>query len=121
VLGQFRTSILDAKNLKAHLDITGIPEYESIKQSMASRYATSCGKQPGDPKIAAERIVDIARLENLSEFERGSLLLRIPLGGDAIGVVRRKCEETMRALEGWEEFAKSTDFKDGSAVAASYQ
>jgi hypothetical protein len=71
VLGQFRTQILDDSRKGGNLSPTGLPEYDVVKTEMSDRHKERHGKQPGDPKIAAERIVDIARLDNLSEDESG--------------------------------------------------
>lgn len=116
VLGQFRTGILDEKKKGGILDPTSISDYDCIKLDMANRHKETHGKQPGDPELAVQRVMDIARLENLTEDERANLPLRIPLGTDALGVMRLKCTDTLMSLEKWERFAQSTDFSDGCAV-----
>jgi len=120
ILGAFRTNILDANKKGGTLDASGISDYGSVRTSMAKRHEETHGKQPGDPAIAAQRIVDIVRLENLTEEETKSLSLRIPFGTDALGIVRRKCMETLQMLEPWETFAASTDFPDSPELLHSY-
>lgn len=77
--------------------------------------------QPGNPEAAAQKVVDIARLENLPEGAPRNLPLRIPLGTDAIDVMRRKCTETLDSLGQWEAFAASTDYPDAAAVPGYYR
>ncbi|KAF2014070.1 NAD(P)-binding protein [Aaosphaeria arxii CBS 175.79] len=110
VLGQFRTNILEESRKCGTVDLIGIQEYDAIKAEMVVRHKKTHGKQPGDPKAAAERVLDIARLENLSEKERIGLGLRVPLGSDAIDVIQLKCSKTLDSLEKWVDFAHSTDF-----------
>jgi hypothetical protein len=116
VIGQFRTSILNSKKKTSILDPSGIPAYDIVKQELAQRQAATDGVQPGNPELAVERILDIARGENLTEQQVQNLPLRIPLGSDAIDVVRRKCNETLKLLDDWEEFACSTDFPTSQSV-----
>jgi hypothetical protein len=116
VLGQFRTPILDDSRKGGNLSPTGLPEYDVVKTEMSDRHKKTHGKQPGDPKIAAERIVDIARLDNLSEDEKRTLPFRIPVGSDALEITRLKCTGTLQYLKGWESFARSTDFADIESI-----
>lgn len=116
VLGQFRTRILDEKSKGGILGPTGISDYDTIKANMADRHKKTHGKQPGNPELAAKRVLDIARLENLTETEKNNLPLRIPLGIDALGIMRSKCTKTLEHLQVWETFARSTDFADAAAL-----
>ncbi|PSN68624.1 NAD(P)-binding protein [Corynespora cassiicola Philippines] len=110
VLGQFRTDILKQDRKSGILHPTEICDYHGIKNEMDKRHTQTNGKQPGDPRIAAERIVDLARLEDFSEEKKSSLPLRIPLGSDALEIIRLKCHQTLESLGPWEHFAQSTDF-----------
>lgn len=100
------------------LDSTsGLADYKPIKTEIAARHKETHGKQPGDPHLAAEKVVDIGRIEHLSEAERRGLAsLRIPLGTDAIQVIKTKCEQTLQHLKVWGRFAGSTDFESVEAV-----
>lgn len=42
----------------------------------------------------------------------GGFPLRIPIGSDAVRVMRSKCEDTLESLKEWEVLASSTDFED---------
>ncbi|KAH6975141.1 hypothetical protein BKA56DRAFT_633874 [Ilyonectria sp. MPI-CAGE-AT-0026] len=122
VLGQFRTKILDAKNKKGKLDAdVGIQEYAEIKKRIDDIHAVTQAAQPGDPLLAVERIVDIARLENLAEQQANSLPLRIALGSDAVDTMKRKCLETLETLNNWDSFSCSTDFSDAKALPGYYR
>lgn len=83
---------------------------------MSDRHKETHGKQPGDPKVAAERFVYIARLDKLSEDQKRRLPFRIPVGSDALEIMRLKCTGTLQSLKGWESFARSTDFADIEAI-----
>lgn len=116
VLGQFRTNILDFSRKEGVLEPTSLSDYDCVKREMFDRHSETHGRQPGDPKLAVQRILDIARMENLTEEERTSLPLYIPLGTDALSVLQMKCTQTLESLKAWEKFAKSTDFAGESAV-----
>ena len=121
VLGQFRTEILDDRRKAGVLDPTGLADYDSIKTEMSDRHRETHGKQPGDPELAAEKVLDIVRLENLSENEKENLPLRIPLGSDALGIMRLKCTQPLQSLEIWESFVPGTDYPDTDAVPSYYR
>ena len=120
VIGQFRTTILNSEKKTSKLAPSSIQDYDVVKQELAARQAATDGLQPGDPALAVERILDIARGENLSERQARHLPLRIPLGSDAIDVIRRKCHETLKLLDDWDEFASSTDFPTTGTVPRYY-
>ncbi|KAK5062655.1 hypothetical protein LTR84_004728 [Exophiala bonariae] len=115
VLGQFRTEILSADRGLARRSENPIPEYDAIFDALLQRQIATDGKQPGDPQLAVQRIVDVVRREGVLHNVE-NLPLRIPLGSDAVEIMRRKCEETMRLLDDLALFAKSTDFADVHAV-----
>ncbi|TEY35142.1 hypothetical protein BOTCAL_0605g00050 [Botryotinia calthae] len=66
------------------------------------------GNQPGDPKKAAERIVDIVRREGLAAGKETPP--RLPLGPDGLQQLKNKCLSTLKILEDWEELITSTNF-----------
>lgn len=88
---------------------------------MADRHKETHGKQPGNPEYAARRVLDIVRLENLTDEEKDNLPLRIPLGTDAVSIVRFKCIQTLECLHVWETFAASTDFEDATSIPSYYR
>lgn len=121
VLGQFRTNILASNRKAGSLDsTTGLSDYDIVKSEMSDRHKETHGKQPGNPLLAADRVVDIARKENLSDAERQGLTsLRVPLGTDALQVMQTKCEQTLEQLNVWGRFAGSTDY-EGEVGVPSY-
>ncbi|KAH6869052.1 hypothetical protein B0T10DRAFT_611659 [Thelonectria olida] len=117
VLGRFRTNILDAKNKRSKLDAEkGFADYAEVKKKLANMHIATQGAQVGDPLRAAERIVDIARVENITKEQAANLPLRIPLGAEAVVIMRKKCEDTLALLEKWAEFSASADFQDAKAI-----
>lgn len=79
------------------------------------------GKQPGNPEVTAQKVVAIARLENLTSEKKRNLPLRIPLGTDAVGIMRLKCTQTLENLHIWESFAASTDLADALPAPSNYR
>ena len=69
------------------------------------RYA---GQEPGDPRKAAAVILGIAGARDTP--------LRLPLGNDALAVLRRAYKSGADELERWAYPARSPDF-DGLAVS----
>ena len=119
VLGQFRTGILSEKRRPARSKFA-ISDYDDVSESRSRRHIETDGKQPGDPQLAVERIIDVVRREGRLKDAK-DLPLRIPLGSDAVQVMRAKCDETLKILNQYEEFAKSTDYSDQSKVPDYYQ
>jgi short-subunit dehydrogenase len=66
------------------------------------------GNQPGDPRKAAQAIL---KLVDMPEAP-----LRLPLGNDAMAVLRNGYKTSAEELERWAEITKSTDF-DGLRVS----
>lgn len=121
VLGQFRTPILSQGRKKGPLETeSGFPEYAHIKKEMSERHVATHGLQPGDPEMAAHKMIDIVKVEGLG-VEAFEIPLRVPLGSDAVQVMRAKCQDTLQMLEGWEKFAGSTDFPDANTVPSYYR
>lgn len=65
------------------------------------------GNQPGDPKKAVERIVDVVRSEGMAAGR--PIPDRLPLGSDCLDTIRAKCHETLKLCDDWEDIIKSTD------------
>lgn len=121
VLGRFRTGILGEQSEIAKMNShQGITDYARVKNDFAHHLMTSHDHQPGDPFRAAEKMVDIARVENLTASQALNLPLRIPLGAEAVAVMRRKCLETLAVLEGWDQFSAEADFEDSERLPAFY-
>ncbi|KPM41435.1 hypothetical protein AK830_g5120 [Neonectria ditissima] len=113
VPGEFRTKILDPSSPKANFKtIQGIPAYRAIKQELRDVHVQTHGRQLGNPELAVQRIIDFVRMENLPPGQIDRLPVRIPIGSDAVDVMRQKCEDTLRLLDSWADFAASTDFEN---------
>lgn len=55
-------------------------------------------------------MVDVLRGEG---FARGKPFpLRLPIGSDAVEIVKKTCEDTLKNLEEWRELSVSTDFDE---------
>lgn len=103
--GAFRTKILSATNTKS--TTSSLSDYKALTEATLAQFASFDGNQMGDTGIAAERVVDVVRGEGrASGKEWPSCLV---LGSDAVGMIRKKCEDTLRQLGEWEEFSSSTD------------
>jgi NAD(P)-dependent dehydrogenase (short-subunit alcohol dehydrogenase family) len=80
----------------------GIPDYDATVAATARFQRDYNGKQPGDPKKAAQAILKIA--------EMSSPPLRLLLGSDAFnGAIRNDQLKTV-ADKQWSDLSKSTDF-----------
>ncbi|KAL2816689.1 hypothetical protein BJX63DRAFT_441443 [Aspergillus granulosus] len=103
--GQFRTELLSAQN--SIFAESRTPEYQDVAQVTFQTFRDVHGKQRGDPVKGVARIIDVVRSDN------GAAGMGWPkelaLGPDAVAVIRKKCEETLRMLVEWEEFSSGTD------------
>jgi len=104
--GDFRTKVYSAENVKwAPLSI---PEYQLMHDAIQAMVQAFDGLQSGDPRKAAERIVDVVRKEGLAAGKETPP--RLPLGPDSLQQLRNKCLSTLKILEDWEELISSTNF-----------
>ena len=103
--GYFRTQALSQKNLK-HEPST-IPAYAEFNKMSIEFERSACGNEPGDPKKAVERMIDVIKGEG--EAAGKSMPPRLPLGTDGLAVMRDKCKATLKLCDEWEGFIKSTD------------
>lgn len=82
-----------------------IDAYASATDRLRSGLAASDGKQPGDPRRAAEALVELAT--------HPSPPLRLQLGTDAVRALKRSIEKSQADLSTWHEVSVSTDFPNG--------
>ena len=66
------------------------------------------GNQPGDPKRGVEVMIDVIKGEGVAKEK--DMPPRLPLGTDALEVIRSKCLATLKICDEWEAMIKSTDF-----------
>ncbi|PVH71971.1 NAD(P)-binding protein [Cadophora sp. DSE1049] len=110
-VGFFRTPILSGEKLKRGVGkIADIEDYKPMIKGWMERGEQIDGSQPGDPKLGVSRMVDVLRGEGLAKDK--PLPLRLPIGNDAVEIVRGKCEEMLSVVEGWKELSASTDYDE---------
>lgn len=104
--GTFMTDLLSQQNSKSPQ--SRVEGYREISETMESAFADLNGKQVGDPKKGVNIIIDVIKGANGAAAQEwpSSLLL----GSDAVDLVRKKCENTLREIDEWENLSKSTDF-----------
>lgn len=104
----FRTGILRADRRKLD-DTNSSCDYATTIKAYNDRLIGADGRQPGDPNMAAQRIVELARLEGHFK-QRLKIPFRIFLGSDCFKVVQEKCLATLEALDEARDLSFSTDF-----------
>ncbi|KAF1959196.1 NAD(P)-binding protein [Byssothecium circinans] len=104
--GYFRTKIFDPSNIV--IDVLPNEAYKEVNEGMQKLAQAVNGNQPGDPKKAAERIIDVVRSEGMAVGR--TLPKRLPLGQDSLADIRKKCTETLKICDEWGELISSTDF-----------
>lgn len=77
---------------------------------LAPLSASMNGNQPGDPKLGVARMVDVIKGEGMAKGR--TIPWRMPIGCDAVNVVRKRCRETLKTIEDWEDLSTSTDFPE---------
>ncbi|PQE06912.1 hypothetical protein CJF30_00011313 [Rutstroemia sp. NJR-2017a BBW] len=112
--GYYRTKVYSEANVK--WEPLSITEYEPMQTALKGMLKAVDGNQPGDPKKAAERIVDIVRQEGLAAGK--GFPPRLPLGPDGLQQLKNKCLSTLKILEDWEELITSTNL-DGKEIPSS--
>jgi NAD(P)-dependent dehydrogenase (short-subunit alcohol dehydrogenase family) len=109
-LGIFRTRFLHAAvKPKSGLDEAYVGGSVDNTVSFLDGIA---GKQPGDPALAAKRIVEIVDGTGLAKdlaTQGYGKLLRVPLGSDAYDAIKGR-EATLAETRALETLARSTDF-----------
>ena len=103
--GHFRTEILSEGNIKTATST--ISDYDDVSAGIAGFVAATNGSQPGDPRKLVERVIDVVKAEGMAAGK--AMPPRMPLGPDALAVLRGKCEATLKICEEWEGLIVSTD------------
>jgi NAD(P)-dependent dehydrogenase (short-subunit alcohol dehydrogenase family) len=103
--GYFRTSVLSTTNLKQAQPIS---DYEPVMDRVKKFHEGYDGKQPGDPKKACERIVDIVTQSGTANGRE--IPVRVALGTDAYQVIGDMIDKSRSDLEAWKDVTVSTDF-----------
>lgn len=97
--GSFRTDWSGRSMVRAERTI---PDYDAILDPIRKRRLDSIGKQPGDPKKAAEAILGM-----INHAEAPTHLL---LGADAVDLVRDKLRAVEDDIRQWEKVSRATSF-----------
>jgi NAD(P)-dependent dehydrogenase (short-subunit alcohol dehydrogenase family) len=104
--GAFRTSF----NGPQALAVTAVHEaYEDQIARVRANLSEGDGRQPGDPTKAAAAI--------LQAVSAPTAPLRLPLGRDAVDMVRAALERSLADLAAWADLSSSTDFADAEVGA----
>ncbi|HEY3651245.1 MAG TPA: oxidoreductase [Streptosporangiaceae bacterium] len=77
---------------------------ETAAKHIRARFADHSGQQPNDPARAAEAIFKLVDTEDSP--------LRLPLGPEAVGAIRKKLENQLADLAAWEAVAVDTRYED---------
>ena len=92
-----------------HQTPASIPDHSGFNKAVRLFETTSNGKEPGDPKKAVERMIDVVKGDGLAKGK--DLPVRMPLGSDGLQIVQDKCLATWKLCEEWEGLITSTDIK----------
>ena len=82
----------------------GRPEYDAVVGAAARRQAEYDGRQPGDPRKAAQAILRLAA--------EAQPPLRLPLGSDALAAIAAADRGRLQMLEAWRDLSASTDYTE---------
>ncbi|KAL8845688.1 MAG: hypothetical protein Q9221_009158 [Calogaya cf. arnoldii] len=104
--GHFRTPIISTS--KRTEDLSSHPDYAPALGMLRATLAGNDDNQPGDPKKGVEMMIDVIKGEGAAKGK--AMPARLPLGTDCLEVVRKKCLETLKICDEWEEAIRSTDF-----------
>ncbi|NTG49794.1 oxidoreductase [Agrobacterium rhizogenes] len=98
--GGFRTDWAGRSMVRAERSIS---DYDEIFEPWRQRRLERSGKQPGDPKKAAQVMLQLIASENPPTH--------LLLGRDAISLVREKLGLLKTEFDAWEQVSASTDFE----------
>lgn len=107
-MGHFRTLVL--AQTKSRVVLKDIDDYAPMMSFLAPITASMHGNQPGDPKLGIARMVDMIKREGMAKGKE--IPWRVPIGTDAMEIIKGKCEETLKVIEQWKDFSMSTDFPE---------
>jgi hypothetical protein len=80
---------------------SGRPAFSVVEARMQAQYD---GRQPGDPRKAAQVLLQVAAMDEPP--------LRLPLGSDAIAAISAADQRRLAELEQWGRLSVSTDFDE---------
>jgi NAD(P)-dependent dehydrogenase (short-subunit alcohol dehydrogenase family) len=103
--GGFRTDFAGSSTKLSE----GRPEYDLTVGKTARFQRDYNGKQPGDPKKAAQAIVRLTQEQNPP--------LRLLLGSDAYNGVEKNDLARLEEARNWRELSLSTDFQTKASIS----
>ena len=103
--GAFRTEGIYSQ---PYNNLNPIEDYDSVRRSAMTRFASIPGREPGDPVKAVEAIVDVVRGEGVAEGRPWPDYLF--LGDDAEAAVRDKCSKLLKVLDDWADVTRNVSF-----------
>ena len=103
--GAFRTEGIYSQ---PYFDLNPIEDYDSLRNSAMTRFASIPGREPGDPDKAVEAIVDVVRGEGVAKGRPWPDYLF--LGDDAEAAVRAKCSKFLNILDEWADVTRNVSF-----------
>jgi NAD(P)-dependent dehydrogenase (short-subunit alcohol dehydrogenase family) len=98
--GAFRTEFAGDKNMAP---ANPLPEYDALLQPMRDYLLGGAGQQPGDPRKAAQVMIQAVESENPP--------LRLILGSDAFGMLEPKMQRFQEDQRGWRAAGEATAFE----------
>jgi hypothetical protein len=104
-LGFFRTRIMHPDNVKFRTD--HIADYDDIRNTVVESVKGMNGNQAGNPKKAAEIMIDVVKGEGVAEGKPWPV--RLPLGSDVLQTMRKRCVNNLAICNEWEAVIRSTD------------
>lgn len=104
VPGHFRTHILSPG--KIVYSAKDIPDYAPANKMCEDAVVALDQNQPGDPYLGSVRIVDAVHSEGDAAGKELPFLL--PLGQDAIDILRARSQTILSTCNEWETFAQKT-------------
>jgi NAD(P)-dependent dehydrogenase (short-subunit alcohol dehydrogenase family) len=104
--GYFRSKFLNAGNKLHKQNI--IQDYEGTAVRQGEKLMDDFDdKQPGDIKKGVKVIIEVLTGDSGKEIP-----MRLVIGTDAYGMIRAKCDETIKGMEDWKQLACSTDLDE---------
>lgn len=98
--GYFRTDFLESSSLVSSKTV--IADYNETSGKVRKKAKEISLNQPGDPDKLAQAFIKLV--------DSREPPLRLPLGSDAVQVIKDKNEAVKKELEKWEALSLSTDF-----------
>ncbi len=105
--GYYRTKIFSAQNCKVSPPTHD--DYNAIFAAMVAGVGAVDGNQRGDSAKCVERMIDVVKSEGMAAGR--PIPKRLPLGPDAMEIMRTKCLETLQMCDEWKDFICSTDLE----------